>query len=47
MHQDEYTVAGKHMRVFDPQEYELSPGSYYFSLENGKEVIKKKMIFVK
>jgi hypothetical protein len=47
MHENEYTVAGKHMSVFDSQEYELSPGSYYFSLENGREVIKKKMIFVK
>lgn len=47
LHDHEYVIAGKHTRVFDPYEYELSPGTYYFSLENEKSVMKKKMIFVK
>ena len=43
----EYTRAGKHTRVFDPEAHELSPGTYYFSLQSGRDIMKKKMILVK
>ncbi len=47
IHDHEYVVAGKHTRVFDPQEHDISPGTYYFSLESDRAAMKKKMIFVK
>ena len=47
IHDKEYTLAGKHSRVFDPEDYQLSPGMYYFSLESAMSQLKKKMIFVK
>jgi len=47
IHDHEYIIAGKHMRVFDPQDENLSTGMYYFSLEDSRSVMKKKMIFVK
>jgi hypothetical protein len=47
LHENDHINAGKHMRVFKPEDYSLSPGLYYFSLENNHSVMKKKMIFVK
>ncbi|MDT8393374.1 MAG: T9SS type A sorting domain-containing protein [Bacteroidales bacterium] len=47
VHENEYTVAGKHTRVFNPEDHHLAPGMYYFSLENENSLVKKKMIFVK
>ena len=47
IHDNEYVIAGKHIRVFKPEAYSLSTGMYYFSLESGNNLIKKKMIFVK
>ena len=47
IHENEYTIAGKHTRIFDPQAHSLQAGTYYFSLESDETVMKKKMIFVK
>ncbi|HSG67273.1 MAG TPA: T9SS type A sorting domain-containing protein [Bacteroidales bacterium] len=47
IHDHEYLKAGKHTRVFEPSDYSLSPGMYYFSLENENSLMKKKMIFVR
>ncbi|MBE9485501.1 MAG: T9SS type A sorting domain-containing protein, partial [Bacteroidetes bacterium] len=47
IHKHEKIRAGKHIRIFNPEEYSISPGMYYFSLESGNIVMKKKMIFVK
>ncbi len=47
IHKHEKIRAGKHIRIFKPEEYSISPGMYYFSLESGNIVMKKKMIFVK
>jgi len=46
IHNNEYFPAGKHTRVFKPDNYSLSPGMYYFSLESGNSIMKKKMILV-
>lgn len=37
--------AGKHVSHFDPAEYELPAGIYYFALETKSRVIRKKMIY--
>lgn len=47
IHDNEYVTAGKHTRVFEPEDYSLSSGMYYFSLESGNSILKKKMILVK
>ncbi|RLD81717.1 MAG: glycosyl hydrolase [Bacteroidetes bacterium] len=47
IHDHDYVIAGKHTRVFDPHEHDISPGTYYFSLESNRAAMKKKMIFVK
>ena len=43
----DHMVGGKHTRVFEPEENSLSTGMYYFALESGNYLMKKKMIFVK
>jgi hypothetical protein len=47
IHDHEQIRAGKHTRVFHPEEHGLSPGMYYFSLESNNRTMKKKMIFVR
>lgn len=47
IHDNEYIRAGKHTRVFYPDEYKLSPGMYYFSLSGEQNIMKRKMIFVR
>lgn len=47
IHDREQIRAGKHTRVFHPEEHGLSPGMYYFSLESNNRTMKKKMIFVR
>ncbi|MEN8225092.1 MAG: T9SS type A sorting domain-containing protein [Bacteroidota bacterium] len=47
IHDHDHINAGKHTRVFEPHDYALSPGMYYFALESGNSLMKKKMIFVK
>ncbi|HPE87504.1 MAG: T9SS type A sorting domain-containing protein [Bacteroidales bacterium] len=37
--------AGRHVAHFDPGEYGLSSGIYYFSLETKTQVVRRKMVF--
>ncbi len=39
-------AAGKYVESFNPEQYNLSPGVYYFSLTNKEQHIKRKMILV-
>ena len=47
IHDHDHLRAGKHTRVFEPADYSLAPGTYYFSLESENSVMQKKMIFVR
>lgn len=47
IHERDFIRAGKHTRQFDPEKYSLAAGTYYFSLQTGEQVMKKKMIFVR
>ena len=35
---------GKHIEEFNPREYGLSPGIYYFSLTSNEVALKRKMV---
>ena len=37
--------AGKHVEHFDPAQYNLSSGVYYFTLETKEKVVRKKMVY--
>jgi hypothetical protein len=47
IHEKELIRPGKHTRQFNPYDYSLTAGAYYFSLESGEQLMKKKMIFVR